>query len=615
MKDAPLAEALETVCQKTPPKPSTLNPDIGPDLDAIVMTALAKDPDERYRAAAALAEDVERYLDGRPVRAVAPTFWYVTKRFLRRNAAIATIVGVSAMTLTAATVVSVRMAQEARAQAARSQAAQQILSDVFKKSNPFKGKGATVSLADALVRAQPDIEARVAGDPLLAWEVNRTLGKIYERLGLIEQEVEAYEAVIEAARALGDDENGARVLAGVAGVGNVLARTNPVEAVRYFDANLPAQPASARAVALWLSAQYSYVGALARVQEFGRADAGTFAMAKAMDTFGITDPHKRGRLSQLLAGAARRAKDTEAEDRHWRDAVEYMRATNVPSTLAITLSNRAIFLGRAGRYAESEAAFKEALGIFEAAGFKDPTYGSVLRGYAGTLFRTGRIDEAIATTRKALSLLPADSQPYARFVAALHLTGFTFVKGDMMATVDLLAENLASARTAFADRPAVPQRFLRLFAKTLVFGRAFESASAALGYDDGVCTTEAELLTALETLEHPREASARTSIWQGLAKLEDKAQANEITADDLAAFLQLYDRTAPPFFDVLDHWRVLDRLAALPAPLPPAAKRRYEALLAQREQTQGLVRQAHAATLADLSAYLHSTSTPPEVCP
>ena len=42
------------------------------DLDAIVATALKRNPAERYDSAAALADDLERYLDGEPV-APAPT--------------------------------------------------------------------------------------------------------------------------------------------------------------------------------------------------------------------------------------------------------------------------------------------------------------------------------------------------------------------------------------------------------------------------------------------------------------------------------------------------------------------------------------------------------------
>ena len=163
LKEASLAQAVDAICDRMPPKPSSRNRNVSPDLDAVVMTALAKAPEERYRTATELADDVGRYLEGRPVQAVPQTTWYVARRFLRRNALTASIVGLTAMALTAATLVSVRMANEATTQAARSRAAQQILTDVFQKADPFKGRGAKVTLADALVRAKPEIAARSRG--------------------------------------------------------------------------------------------------------------------------------------------------------------------------------------------------------------------------------------------------------------------------------------------------------------------------------------------------------------------------------------------------------------------------------------------------------------------
>jgi eukaryotic-like serine/threonine-protein kinase len=50
--------------------PSSLDPDLPPEIDAIVMKSLAKPVEERYQSAAAMRADIERYLAGKPV--VAP---------------------------------------------------------------------------------------------------------------------------------------------------------------------------------------------------------------------------------------------------------------------------------------------------------------------------------------------------------------------------------------------------------------------------------------------------------------------------------------------------------------------------------------------------------------
>ncbi len=62
------------------------------DLDRIVMKALAKEPERRYRSPARLAADVERYLADEPVQARAPSAGYRLKKLLRRRRrAVATV--------------------------------------------------------------------------------------------------------------------------------------------------------------------------------------------------------------------------------------------------------------------------------------------------------------------------------------------------------------------------------------------------------------------------------------------------------------------------------------------------------------------------------------------
>jgi serine/threonine-protein kinase len=57
------------VVEETPPPPRELNAALARDLEAICLKALAKEPDERYRSAAALARDLRAFLRGEPVSA------------------------------------------------------------------------------------------------------------------------------------------------------------------------------------------------------------------------------------------------------------------------------------------------------------------------------------------------------------------------------------------------------------------------------------------------------------------------------------------------------------------------------------------------------------------
>jgi eukaryotic-like serine/threonine-protein kinase len=66
--DSPVAVAYQHV-REDPRPPSTLDPDIPRDVDAVVMKALAKNPDNRYGSAAEMRDDLLRAAEGRPVYA------------------------------------------------------------------------------------------------------------------------------------------------------------------------------------------------------------------------------------------------------------------------------------------------------------------------------------------------------------------------------------------------------------------------------------------------------------------------------------------------------------------------------------------------------------------
>ncbi|MBL1091267.1 MULTISPECIES: Stk1 family PASTA domain-containing Ser/Thr kinase [Streptomyces] len=68
--DSPVAVAYQHV-REEPQKPSNFDPEITPEMDAIVLKALVKDPDYRYQSADEMRADIEAALEGQPVAATS----------------------------------------------------------------------------------------------------------------------------------------------------------------------------------------------------------------------------------------------------------------------------------------------------------------------------------------------------------------------------------------------------------------------------------------------------------------------------------------------------------------------------------------------------------------
>jgi len=116
------AAIFATVCVLDPDPPSRRSPGVDPDLDAIVLKALRKDPRERYPSAAHMAEDVRRFLEGRPVAARKGTLRYKARKFVQRNKAAVAALALALATLVAgvsAVVWQARVAEAARVRAER----------------------------------------------------------------------------------------------------------------------------------------------------------------------------------------------------------------------------------------------------------------------------------------------------------------------------------------------------------------------------------------------------------------------------------------------------------------------------------------------------------------
>lgn len=187
------AEVERTVCHTIPDDPSErvskrrsapplgltsageLKRQLRGDIDRIVMTALSKEPDRRYRSAGSLSRDIERYLSGHPVNARGASRLYRTGKFLQRHRTVSIAVAVVIIALSGALISVTQSARLARQEADRAEAAKSFLLEMISTSDPFQSGGET-TIADAVLGSIPSIDSDFAGQPALQADLRYTIG-------------------------------------------------------------------------------------------------------------------------------------------------------------------------------------------------------------------------------------------------------------------------------------------------------------------------------------------------------------------------------------------------------------------------------------------------------
>ena len=100
LADDPVRTILQVIGEEPIP-PRRLQPGVPRDLETICLKCLEKKPARRYPSAAALADDLERYLDGRPITARPAGRTDRLAKWVRRRPTTAALIGVSVVALLA----------------------------------------------------------------------------------------------------------------------------------------------------------------------------------------------------------------------------------------------------------------------------------------------------------------------------------------------------------------------------------------------------------------------------------------------------------------------------------------------------------------------------------
>ncbi|MCB9854235.1 MAG: serine/threonine protein kinase [Phycisphaerales bacterium] len=159
------------------------------DIDNIVMMALRKEPERRYATVRQFADDIDNYLESRPVRARPERVGYRLSKLIRRHAFACMAAGLIAISLTIGIIGTVWQARsaaferdEAVAANQRADATLRFLENMLATVDPAVA-GRDVRVIQVLDAASDQVEREHADQPAIRASLHDVIGQTYFALG------------------------------------------------------------------------------------------------------------------------------------------------------------------------------------------------------------------------------------------------------------------------------------------------------------------------------------------------------------------------------------------------------------------------------------------------
>ncbi|MEN1727818.1 MAG: serine/threonine-protein kinase, partial [Pseudomonadota bacterium] len=164
--------------------PARLKTRLRGDLDRIVMTAMRREPEERFSSVTAFREDIERHLAGQPVRARGASKLYRIGKFVSRHRTGVAATALAFVLLSSALVAVIFQSNEAQRQRDQAESARQFLIEMINRADPYEN-AESASLAGAIKQILPEMGERFAGQPELESDMRYQIGYVLQSLGEI----------------------------------------------------------------------------------------------------------------------------------------------------------------------------------------------------------------------------------------------------------------------------------------------------------------------------------------------------------------------------------------------------------------------------------------------
>ncbi len=414
------------VIREEPPRPlrgrNTQTREIRRDLEIIVFKAMEKDPDQRYYSAAALADDIHRYLTSQPILAHRPsTIYQVRKLVARHRVSFAFVVTVFVLLIAFGVTMVFMFTEQRRARTVaetETRKAEQInefMQGMLSSSHP-RNEGKDVTVREVLNEAAGEVGSTLVGQPEVEAAVRQTLAVTYTAMDMYDEA----DAQLDSARAV----------------------LRPVFGERYPQV---ASIMDDQTYILWRRGQYAEAESLARIalsihDEFKDDQKGALVSMNNLGSF-LLEQAKYSEAEPILRETVARRKEVYGPEH---------------DEVAISLNQLANVHYRLGNYEESESLVRESL--------------EIRRKLAGD-----KRDVAVAQSLQNLSVLHrvqgeyGDAEPLLREAIGIY--------------IDLLGEEHVEVATARGNHAALLEELGDFDGAEKLYRMSLETRRKTLGND------------------------------------------------------------------------------------------------------------------------------------
>jgi serine/threonine-protein kinase len=419
------SELERLICEQDPPPPSTrvastaevgarraLSRELAGDLDKIVLKAMHREPERRYASAMALAQDIQSYLDGRPVQARPDSLSYRAGKFLRRNAwGTAAAAGVLVLIAALTIFYTSRLAAErdyAALEAAKAKQVAGFLGGIFALTNPWGAGGKPITAVEVLDRGARDIEAKLADEPIILSDLLAVIADSYNSLAAYDRAGPMFEhaLALREKAGLAETPEYAQALYGLANVRRFEGRF--AEAERCFKRALALQrrlfPHGSPEIAHTLTHLGTLYNEMHRWDDAVKAEYQALPISIAWR--GLKHEDTADRMNNLALALQGAGQYTRAQD-YFEQAMAVQRqvlSPTHPDALG-TRSNFAGLMNAMGHYTAAERLIRELLPARRAVLGNHPRLAFTLTTYGSALAALGRLEDAQKALDEALQIL------------------------------------------------------------------------------------------------------------------------------------------------------------------------------------------------------------------